>query len=387
MEVSQRLGKLPRYLFARIDALKAELVKEGRDVIDLGVGDPDLPTPEPIVEEAVRSLHKPENHRYPSYKGLLKFRETASKWVEKRFGVEFDPEKEVLTLIGSKEGIAHLPFAFVDCEDDVVLVPDPAYPVYANATILAGGTPYKMPLRESNGFFPDFSEIPDEILNRTKLMFLNYPNNPTSAVAVREQFEEAVKLAEKYGFIIASDAAYTEIYSGSEKPLSIMQVDGAREVAVEFHSLSKTFCMTGWRIGFVVGSGEVISSLGKVKTHIDSGVFQVVQEAGIKALELYDELTPQIRQIFADRREVGMKKAEEVGLEVYPSNATFYLWIKTPNRMSSAEAVEKILKESAVVVTPGSGFGDSGEGYFRVALTSSKERIEEAFDRIGKALG
>ncbi|WP_029552012.1 LL-diaminopimelate aminotransferase [Thermocrinis jamiesonii] len=382
-EFSQRIAQLPPYLFAQIDKKKKEKLDQGADVIDLGVGDPDIPTPKPIVEAMKRAVEKPENHRYPSYEGMLSFRQAVADWYKKRFGVDLDPQKEVIALIGSKEGIAHFPLAFIN-PGDVVLCPDPAYPVYKIGTLLAGGEPYVLPLKEENGFLPDFRSVPKDVLKRAKIIWVNYPNNPTSAKATKEFYKELIEWAKENRIIVASDLAYSEIYFGEEKPPSILEIEGAKEVAIEFHSLSKTYNMTGWRIGMAVGNEKLIAGLGKIKTNVDSGQFQAIQEAAITALNLPEQELQSIRDLYRERRKVMVEALERAGLEVYPSDATFYLWVKVPKGYSSAQFVERLLEECAIVCTPGNGFGEHGEGYFRISLTVSTERLLEASERIKK---
>ncbi|WP_448584733.1 LL-diaminopimelate aminotransferase [Thermocrinis sp.] len=380
-EFSQRIAQLPPYLFAQIDRKKREKIAQGADVIDLGVGDPDIPTPKPVIEAMKRAVEKPENHRYPSYEGMLSFRQAVASWYKRRFGVDLDPQKEVITLIGSKEGIAHFPLAFVN-PGDVVLCPDPAYPVYKIGTLFAGGEPYILPLKEENNFLPDFKSVPKEVLKRAKIIWVNYPNNPTSAKATKEFYKELIEWAKENNIIVASDLAYSEIYFGEEKPISILEIEGAKDVAIEFHSLSKTYNMTGWRLGMAVGNEKLIAGLGKVKTNVDSGQFQAIQEAGIAALNMPEQEVQNIRDIYRERRKVMMEALGQAGLEVYPSDVTFYLWVKVPKGYSSAQFVERLLEECAIVCTPGNGFGQHGEGYFRISLTVSTERLLEAADRI-----
>ncbi len=381
--LAERIRKLPPYLFAEIDRKKQEKIDQGVDVIDLGVGDPDMPTPEPIVEAAKKALEKPENHRYPSYVGMMAFREAVARWYKKRFGVELDPSEEVITLIGSKEGIAHFPLAFID-KGDVVLCPDPAYPVYSIGTMFAGGEVYKIPLLEKKNFLPDIDSIPEDVVKRAKIIWINYPNNPTSAKATKDFYKKLVDWAKRNNIIVASDFAYSEIYTGEEKPVSILEVEGAKDVAIEFHSLSKTYNMTGWRIGMAVGNSELVSALGKVKTNIDSGQFQAVQEAGITALELGDEIVGGIRKIYKERKKVMVEALESAGLEIYKSDFTFYLWIRVPEGFTSAQFVAKLLDEAGIVCTPGNGFGEYGEGYFRISLTVHTDRLLEAAERISR---
>ncbi len=383
IEKAKRIEQIPPYLFAEIDRKKEEMKKKGIDLIDLGIGDPDLATPEPIVERMKRATEDPKNHHYPSYEGMIEFRTAAAQWFERRFGVRFDPKTEVLTLIGSKEGIAHIPLAFVN-PGDYVLVPSPGYPVYRVATLFAGGIPYFMPLLKENGFLPRLSDIPKEVAERAKLLFINYPNNPTSAVAEKPFFEEVIAFARRYGIIVCHDAAYSELAFDGYRPLSLFEVDGAKEVGIEFHSLSKTFNMTGWRIGFAVGNPEIVGGLGRVKTNIDSGLFQAIQEAGIEALNRYDTPIPHLIRIYEGRRNMMVKGLREIGLEVDQPKATFYLWIKVPQGYTSAQFATLLLENAGIVATPGNGFGDAGEGYIRMALTVDESRLEEAIERLKK---
>ncbi|HIQ49444.1 MAG TPA: LL-diaminopimelate aminotransferase [Aquifex aeolicus] len=380
-EYSDRLKVLPPYLFAELDRKKQEKIEQGVDVIDLGVGDPDMPTPKPILEAAKKALENPENHRYPSYVGKLTFREAVANWYKKRFGVDLDPQSEVIALIGSKEGIAHFPLAFVN-PGDIVLCPDPAYPVYKIGTIFAGGTPYTVPLKEENNFLPDLDSIPKDVAEKARIIWINYPNNPTSAPPTLEFYEKLVDWAKENNVIIASDNAYSEIYTGTEKPPSILQVPGAKDVAIEFHSLSKTYNMTGWRIGMAVGNKELVAGLGKVKTNVDSGQFGVVQDAAITALNLSEEEAEKIRNVYRERKKIMTEALEKIGLEIYKSDYTFYLWIKVPKGYTSAEFVGRLIDEVGIVCTPGNGFGEYGEGYFRISLTVPTERLLEAAERI-----
>ncbi|MCS7262336.1 MAG: LL-diaminopimelate aminotransferase [Aquificaceae bacterium] len=381
LEYAQRIKSLPPYLFAQIDQKKREKLAQGVDLIDLGVGDPDIPTPQPVVEAMKRAVEKPENHRYPSYEGMLSFREAVADWYKRRFGVQLDPATEVVTLIGSKEGIAHFPLAFVN-PGDVVLCPDPAYPVYKIGTLFAGGEPYFIPLKEENGFLPDFRSVPEAVLRRAKIIWVNYPNNPTSATADESFYRELLQWARERNIVVASDLAYSEIYFGDRKPPSILQIEGAKEIAIEFHSFSKTFNMTGWRLGMAVGNKNLVAGLGKVKTNVDSGQFQAVQEAGITALNLPESELEKIRSTYRERREAMVRALQEVGLEVFRSEATFYLWVKVPKGYTSAEFVSKLLEECGIVCTPGNGFGEHGEGYFRISLTVPTRRLLEAVERI-----
>ena len=385
IELSDRIKTLPPYLFAAIDAAKQAAKEKGMDIIDLGVGDPDLPTPDVIIDRLDRAAREPKNHQYPSYIGMMSFREAVVAWYKRRFSVSIDPRREALTMIGSKEGIAHIPLAFIN-PGDVVLVPDPGYPVYSVATTFAGGVVHNMPLTRENEFLPDLETIPADIRSRAKLMFLNYPNNPTTAVATREFFSRVIEFAAKHNIIVCHDAAYTEIYFDNVRPISFMEIDGARDVGVEFHSLSKTFNMTGWRIGSVVGNASVVAGLGKVKTNIDSGVFQAVQEAGITALEADDKIVANLRGIYQERRNVLVPGLKSLGIDVYPTNATFYVWMDVPSGFTSASLASNLIEKTGIVATPGNGFGDAGEGYLRMTLCAPKERLAEAIDRM-KTLG
>lgn len=381
IERAKRIEQIPPYLFAEIDKKKEEMRRKGMNLIDLGIGDPDLATPRLIIERLKKAAENPKNHRYPSYEGMIEFRTAVAQWYERRFNVKLDPGTEVLSLIGSKEGIAHIPLAFVN-PGDYVLVPSPGYPVYRVSTLFAGGLPYFLPLRRENGFLPNLSEIPKEVAEKARLLFLNYPNNPTSAIAGSPFFEEVVAFCRRYRIIVCHDAAYSEIAFDGYRPLSFLKVEGAKEVGVEFHSLSKTFNMTGWRIGFAVGCSEIISGLGRVKTNIDSGLFQAIQEAGIEALNHFDTPLPEIIQIYERRRDVMVKGLREIGLEVEQPKATFYLWIQVPRGYTSAQFATLLIEQGGIVATPGNGFGEAGEGYIRMAMTVDETRLKEAIERL-----
>ena len=383
VQLSEKISKLPPYLFAKIDQLKKNAIDAGKDVIDLGIGDPDLPTPKNIIKALQKAAEDPKNHRYPSYSGLNTFREVAAKWYEKRFGPSFDPEIEVLSLIGSKEGIANIPLAFVN-PDDVVLVPDPGYPVYNSSTIFSQGKPHIMPLLRENGFLPDLDEIPEDIAKKSKLMFINYPNNPTSATCELDFLKKAVEFAFNYNVIICHDAAYSEISFDGYKAPSIFQVEGAREVGIEFHSLSKTYNMTGWRIGFALGNRELVGGLGKIKTNIDSGVFQAVQYAAMEALSGDQGIVKEMNSIYQSRRDIMYNGLRKAGFDVTKTKATFYMWIPCPKNYTSEKLTMHILENAAIVTTPGNGFGKSGEGYIRISLTTGEERLKEAVERLQK---
>ena len=388
VELAERLRHLPPYLFSEIDRAKREEMRKGADIIDLSIGDPDMPTPSHIVDRLRAAAGDPANHRYPSYEGMPAFRQAVAGWYGKRFGVSLDPETEVLSLIGSKEGIGHIPMAFAG-PGDVVLYSEPGYPVYPVSALFAGAEGYPMPLRRENGFLPDLDAIPADVLGRAKLMFVNYPNNPTSATAGKGFFENVVSFARKRNIIVCHDAAYSEIYLGDERPRSFLETPGAKETGIEFHSLSKTYNMTGWRIGFAVGNAQVIAGLGKIKTNLDSGVFQAVQEAGIAALESDDAPLSLIRRTYRERRDALYSGLKGLGIEVIKPEATFYLWAVCPpgkNRSDSRAFAKLLIEKAGVAATPGVGFGASGEGYIRFALTVPVARIEEAVRRIGKSL-
>ena len=378
-EMSERLMRIPPYLFAEIDAMKRKKLQEGVEVIDFGVGDPDLPTPHHVVEAMQKAVEKVERQKYPSYEGMPEFRESVANFYKRRKGVTLDPEKEVVALIGSKEGIAHLPLAFVN-DGDVVLVPDPGYPVYNSSTLLADGIPYEMPLREETRFLPDLESIPNDIAKKAKIMFLNYPNNPTAATAPREFIKEVVDFCRDNRIILAHDAAYSEItFDGYYAP-SFLEFDEAFEVTIEFNSLSKTYNMTGWRVGFACGNSEILSGLLKVKTNVDSGVFEAVQEAAIAAMNGPDDVIEKNCEIYQKRRDLLVEGLKSAGFEVEKPLATFYVWVRVGE--SSIEFVKKLLDRTGIVATPGVGFGKSGEGFVRFALTRDESVIAEAVERL-----
>lgn len=381
IDMAERVRNLPPYLFATIDRMKREALSKGVDLIDLSIGDPDIPTPKNIVDRMKEAAQNPQNHHYPSYEGLLGFRIAIADWYKKRFNVILNPEIEVLSLIGSKEGIGHIPLAFVN-PGDTVLVPSPCYPVYPIGTLFAGGNSYFLPLRKENNFLPDLKSIPDDIAKRARLLFINYPNNPTSAVADRKFYEEVVEFALRHNIIVCHDAAYSEIYYDDYRPVSFLETPGAKDIGIEFHSLSKTYNMTGWRIGFAVGNQNVIQGLGKIKTNLDSGIFQAIQEAGIEALRSPESVTDNIRKVYQERRDRLVKGLRDKGLDLDPPLATFYLWIRVPKGYSSSEFTTLLLKKTGILTTPGNGFGEAGEGYIRMALTVNIDRVEETLKRI-----
>lgn len=382
-ERAERLKALPPYLFKEIDRLKAEVAAKGMDVINLGVGDPDLPSPDFVIKALAEAAKNPVHHQYPSYSGMGSFRVSAAKWCKDRFGLNLDPAKEVLTLIGSKEGIAHFPLAFLN-PGDIALIPTPAYPVYHSGTLFAGGVSHFMPLVKENGFLPDFDAIPADVADKAKIMFLNYPNNPTGACADRAFYEKVVAFAKKHNIIVAHDAAYSEMGYDGYRPMSFLEVDGARDIGVEFHSLSKSFNMTGWRIGFAIGNADILDALGQVKSNIDSGAFNAVQEAGIAALESDQSFVTHMQGIYQERRDVLVSGLKGLGLDVQAPKASFYVWCGVPKGMTSAAFTSLLLEKAGIVTTPGNGFGAPGEGYVRFALTVDKARLAEAVARIGQ---
>ncbi|MCX7957369.1 MAG: LL-diaminopimelate aminotransferase [Endomicrobia bacterium] len=389
MKYSDRLNKIPPYLFIELDKKKKELQEKGIDIISFGVGDPDIPTPRHIVEKMKLAIEDPKNHQYPFGRGIKQFCQSVSNWYKKRFNVDLDPDTEVHSLIGSKEGIGHLPLAFVN-SGDYVLVPEPGYPVYQSSVIFAGGKVFFMPLKEENNFLPDLEKVPRDILSKTKIIFLNYPNNPTAAVATKEFFIKIVEIAKEFNIIVVHDCAYSEIYFDDElddaiPPISFLSIKGAKDVGIEFHSLSKTYNMTGWRIGFVVGNKDVITGLSKVKDNYDSGVFTAIQHAAIEALEGPHDCVETARKIYKERRDALIEGLKNIGIEVKKPKATFYVWSKVSKGYNSISFVEKLM-EVGVICTPGIGMGKSGEGYVRFALTVAKQRIEEALDRIKNIL-
>jgi LL-diaminopimelate aminotransferase len=384
IEVASRIKTLPPYLFAAIDKMKQEAIARGVDIINLGIGDPDLPTPAPIIDSLAQAAKNAKHHQYPSYEGMLAFRTAVADWYKRRFNVTLNPADEVLTLIGSKEGIGHIHLAFVD-PGDVVLVPSPGYPVYPVGTSFCGGVTHIMPLTKANGFLPDLTAIPRDVAKKAKLMWLNSPNNPTSVIMTKDYFKRAIEFAQEHQIIICHDAAYSEIYYDGKRPASFLEVDGAKDVGVEFHSLSKTYNMTGWRLGFAVGNKTVLAALGKVKSQLDSGVFEAVQAAGITALGLDDAVTDGIRKIYQERRDTIIPGLKRLGLEADAPPAAFYIWVTVPKGYTSASFTAHLLEKAGIVTTPGNGFGAPGEGYIRMTVCTSKERLAEAVERIKKA--
>ncbi|MBO4302306.1 LL-diaminopimelate aminotransferase [Methanosarcinaceae archaeon] len=381
---SDRINSLPPYLFAAIDESKRNMIAKGVDVIDLGVGDPDVPTHPHIVEAMVEAVRDPKTHQYPDYAGMLSFREAAADWLKKYKNVDVDPKTQIISLIGSKEGVAHVPFAFIN-PGDVVLCPNPGYPVYSIGTKFACGIPYDMPLLAENNFLPDYDAIPEDVLAKAKLLFINYPNNPTSAVADMAFFEKTVAFAKKHNLVVVHDNAYCEMtYDGYKAP-SFLAAEGAMDVGIELYSMSKTYNMTGWRLGFAAGNKDLIAAFGKVKSNIDSGVFDAVQRAGITALTSSQQCVLDMNEkVYTPRRNALLAGLKAIGLKTEPPKATFYVWAHVPEGYSSFDFARLLLEEAGIVATPGTGFGKYGEGYIRFALTKDVSRIEEAVDRMKK---
>ncbi|MDQ3751651.1 MAG: LL-diaminopimelate aminotransferase [Actinomycetota bacterium] len=386
MKTAARIAKLPPYLFAEIDRKVARARARGADIISFGVGDPDLPSPPHVVEALADAVRNPATHRYPAYTGMPEFRRAIAAWYLRRFGVDLDPDTEIQPLVGSKEGIYHLPVAFLDV-GDVALVPDPGYPVYETGTILAGGEPYGMPLAAERAWQPDLGSIPPATLERARIMWLNYPSNPTAATVDSSFFDRAVAFCRDHDLLLAHDAAYTEItFDGYAAP-SVLQSDGARDCAVEFHSLSKTYNMTGWRIGWVAGAPEAIEAIKRLKTNIDSGIFDAVQAAGVAALDgPQDHLAATVER-YRKRRDLLCDGLVSMGVTVEPPRGSIYLWVPVPDGHTSETFTTLLLDEADIVAAPGNGYGPSGEGFVRFSITLADDRLEEGVERLRKAFG
>lgn len=384
MRKAKKLELIPPYLFAQIDKKKAELISKGVDIINFGIGDPDLPTPKHITESLHRAIDDPDSHGYPPYEGTKAFRRAVAAWYKKRFGIDLDPENEVISLIGSKEGIAHIFPAFVD-PGDITLCPDPAYPVYKIGTLLANGKPFIFKLRPENNFLPDFSDIDPDTAQKAKILFINYPNNPTGASAPEKILKEAVEFCKEYDILLCSDLAYSEIAYDSYKPQSIFEIPGAKDIAIEFHSLSKTYNMTAHRIGMAVGNAEAICALSTVKTNIDSGVYKAIQTCAVTALTGPQECIGANNKIWQERRDILVNGLNNLGWEITPPQATFYVFAPVPKGFTSASFAEHLLAKCGILVVPGTGYGEQGEGFFRLAITINKDRIKEAIVRLKQA--
>jgi LL-diaminopimelate aminotransferase len=385
IQLSQRVQALPGYPLAEIPTIKRRLLEAGVDVIDLGAGDNDTPPPAIAVETMAQALRDPALSKYGFQQGLPAFRQAAVRWAERRFGLRFDPATETLPLIGSKEGLSHLPFAVCN-PGDVTIVPEPGYQAYLGGSILAGAEPFIAPLRPENGFLVDLEKVPAEVLRRAKLVFLNYPNNPTAAVATPAYLARTVEICRRHGILLAYDNAYCELTFDGYRAPSIFEIPGAREVSLEFFSLSKSFSMTGWRIGFVVGRPELVGALTRVKTYVDTGPFLAVQKAGATVLDQAEELVAPIRDELERRRDAGVAALKEVGFAIEPPKAAMYLWVPLPPGVPSATFAKRALEETGAVVLPGSAFGPAGEGFFRIALTVGADRLRVAVERLGRTL-
>jgi len=381
LKFSQRIEKLPPYLFVEISRKIAQKKARGEDVVSFGIGDPDMPTPEHIIECLCQAAHDPANHRYPETEGLPELRRAIAGWYQRRFSVTLDPDKEVLPLIGSKEGIGHVALCFID-PGDVALVPDPGYPVYAMGTMFAGGESYYLPLKEENDFLPDLKAIPDAVARRAKLLWLNYPNNPTAAVADAGFFEQAVAFARKHGLAVCHDGPYSEVAFDGYHPVSFMQIPGAKEVGIEFHSFSKSYNMTGWRIGMAVGNARMIDALMRLKSNLDSGVPQAIQLAAIAALNGPQDCIDEHNRIYQKRRDLMLETLRYIGLTARPPRASLYVWVRLPKGQKSLDFAARLLDEAGVVVTPGVGYGSNGDGYIRFSLTTPDSRLEEGLARL-----
>ncbi len=381
MENADRIKNLPPYLFAEIDKMISKAKEKGVDVISFGIGDPDQPTHQNIVNKMIEAVQRPSTHSYPSYQGLFEYRKAIADWYRKKYQVEFNPDQEVVSLIGSKEGIAHLPFCYIN-PGDKALIPDPGYPVYKTSILLAGGEAVTVPLLADNNFLPNLDIIDPAIAREAKLFFVNYPNNPTGAVAGDEFYKELIDFARQYQIIIAHDSAYSEIGLDGYDPPSFMQYPGAKEVGIEFNSLSKPFNMTGWRIGWAVGNKDVIESLGRIKTNIDSGIFEAVQYAGIEALTNSTNNIQQVRSLYTRRRDLLVEGLQQLGWTIKKNKASFYLWAQVPEGFTSADFSKQVFQQTGIFFTPGNGYGEEGEGYVRIALTVPENRIIEALQRL-----
>lgn len=386
MKESIPMQNLPPYLFARIEKKIDEAREKGIDIINLGIGDPDQPTPRHIIDRMALSIYDQANHQYPSSVGMIAFRKAVADWYEGRFGVSLDPGTEVVSLLGSKEGLAHISFAYLD-KGDVNLIPDPAYPVYAIGTQLAGGESFIMPLLEENEFLPVLEDIPADVARRAKLLFINYPNNPTGAVANLAFFQKVVDFARSFDLLVCHDGPYSEVAFDGIKVPSFLEAEGAKEVGIEFHSLSKTYNMTGWRLGWACGNKDAVEVLGRFKSNVDSGVFQSIQYAGIEALYGPQECVAEMQAIYQERRDILLEGLLNMGWKIKPPKGSLYFWVPVPKGHSSASFAEMVLEKAGVIITPGNGYGSFGEGYFRIAMTVDKSRMKEAIERMQQALG
>jgi LL-diaminopimelate aminotransferase len=381
---ADRLNALPPYVFARLDELKARAREQGLDLIDLGMGNPDGSAPQPVIEAAIAALQNPSNHGYPPFEGTASFRQAITSWYQRCYGVELNPDSEALPLIGSKEGLGHLALAYIN-PGDTILVPTPSYPAHFRGPLIAGADIYPIHLSEAQNWLIDLSTIPEDVARRAKMLYFNYPNNPTTATAPREFYEEVVKFARHYEILLVHDLCYAELAFDGYQPTSLLEIPGAKEIGVEFHTLSKTYNMAGWRVGFVVGNSDVIQGLRTLKTNLDYGIFSAIQKAAETALQLPDQYIKEVQERYSTRRDFFIKGMKELGWEIPPSQATMYLWIKTPVGQGSTEFALDVLQQTGVVMTPGNAFGEAGEGYVRVSLIADCDRLGEVLRRFKKA--
>lgn len=384
IQPADRLGSLPPYVFARLDELKAKAREQGLDLIDLGMGNPDGPTPQPVVEAAIAAIQDVANHGYPPFEGTATFRRTITDWYHRRYGVTLDPDGEALPLLGSKEGLAHLAMAYIN-PGDIVLVPNPAYPAHFRGPLIAGGEIYNLPLKAENDWLIDLGAIPDSVAERAKILYFNYPNNPTAATAPRELFEDIVAFARKHEILLVHDLCYAELAFDGYHPTSLLEIPGAKEIGVEFHTLSKTYNMAGWRVGFVVGNRHVIQGLRTLKTNLDYGIFSALQRAAETALNLPDSYLDVVQARYRTRRDFLIDGLGQLGWDVPRTKATMYLWVPCPPQVSSTDFALSVLQQTGVVVTPGNAFGTGGEGYVRISLIAECDRLGEALNRLRQA--
>mgnify|MGYP003406560624 FL=1 len=381
---AERLDALPPYVFARLDELKARAREQGLDLIDLGMGNPDGSAPQPVIEAAIAALQNPDNHGYPPFEGTASFRQAITTWYQRCYGVELNPDSEALPLIGSKEGLGHLALAYVN-PGDVVLVPTPSYPAHFRGPLIAGAKIQPIHLTAEQNWLIDLSTIPEDVARQAKILYFNYPNNPTTATAPREFYEEVVKFARHYEILLVHDLCYAELAFDGYQPTSLLEIPGAKEIGVEFHTLSKTYNMAGWRVGFVVGNSDVIQGLRTLKTNLDYGIFSAIQKAAETALQLPDEYIKEVQHRYRTRRDFLIKGLGELGWDIPVSQATMYLWIKTPVGQGSTEFALDVLQQTGVVITPGNAFGEAGEGYVRISLIADCDRLGEVLRRFKQA--
>jgi LL-diaminopimelate aminotransferase len=381
---ADRLRALPPYVFARLDELKARAREQGLDLIDLGMGNPDGATPQPIVDAAIAALQNPANHGYPPFEGTASFRRAIAQWYHRRYGVELDPDGEALPLLGSKEGLCHLAIAYVN-PGDLVLVPSPSYPAHFRGPLIAGGEIYPLILKPEQDWLIDLAAIPDAVAERAKILYFNYPSNPTAATAPREFFEDVVAFARKYEILLVHDLCYAELAFDGYHPTSLLEIPGAKEIGVEFHTLSKTYNMAGWRVGFVVGNRHIIQGLRTLKTNLDYGIFAALQTAAETALQLPDVYLHEVQARYRTRRDFLIDGLTQLGWTLPKTKATMYLWVPCPPGIGSTDFALSVLQETGVVLTPGNAFGSGGEGYVRVSLIAECDRLQVALDRLQQA--